>query len=321
MARRLKCKFCENEPYIYLKEYRLFLCKEHFINWIEKYVLETIKDFKMFSKNNKLLVCISGGKDSVALLSILKSLGFKVYPFFINLGIEKNDFSKKSLKVVERVCKILNLPLYIYDVKGILNYSPFEIAKALKRDEFCSICGTLKRYAMEMGARYFNADVIVTGHNLNDETENLLLNVLNWKLTYLARQGPVLKEEKGFKRKVKPLFKLKEKYLYFYVKAKNLPFLEGKCPYSVGASRYIYRKALNFIEENMPGTLLRFYLEFLKKAKPIFENLFKNEEEKKLHPCKRCSYPTSRDDYCLICSYLDKTKAFFEKRVSKKEDK
>ena len=311
MVKRIKCKFCEKDPFIFLKEYRLYLCKEHFVSWIENYVYETIKEYKMFSKKDKLLVCISGGKDSVALLSILNSLRYKVLPFFINLSIE--NFSEVSLKTVFKLCQILNLPLYIYDIKGYFGFSIKEIAKALGRSEFCSICGTLKRYIMEMAARYFNADVIVTGHNLNDETENLFLNVLNWKITYLSRQGPVLREEKGFKRKVKPLFKLREKYLYFYVKVKNLPFVNEKCPYSKGATRYIYRKVLNFIEEKMPGSLLRFYLEFLRKAKPIFEKVVKDQEVQKLRPCLVCSYPTSREDKCLVCSYLEKTRNKFKK--------
>ncbi|HIP92918.1 MAG TPA: adenine nucleotide alpha hydrolase family protein [Desulfurobacteriaceae bacterium] len=309
MAKLIRCKFCKNFPYIFLKEYRLYLCKEHFISWIENYVYEAIKEYKMFSHKDKILVCVSGGKDSIALVSILNSLGYKIYPFFIDLGIK--NFSKTSLKVVYKVCQILNLPLYIYDIKGCLSYSIKEISKALKRSEFCSICGTLKRYIMEIAARYFKVDVIATGHNLNDETENLFLNVLNWKITYLARQGPVLKEEKGFKKKVKPLFKLREKYLYFYVKAKNLPFVEEKCPYSKGATRYIYRKVLNFLEENMPGCLLRFYLEFLRKAKPIFEKAL-DQESQKLHPCPKCFYPTSRKDKCLVCSYLEKTQKRFK---------
>ena len=87
------CKICKSKgirkkAVIYLRHHRLALCKEHFIEWFEKQVQKSIREFKMFKREEEVLVAVSGGKDSLSLWLALHRLGYKTYGFHVSLGIE-----------------------------------------------------------------------------------------------------------------------------------------------------------------------------------------------------------------------------------------
>ncbi len=295
-----KCRICGNKAIIYMPHHRLALCKQHFVEWFERYTERTIKEFKMFTKKDRILVAISGGKDSLSLWHVLRKLGYEADGLYIDLGI--GEYSKKSKEKVEKFAQRINAKVLIVDLKEELATIP-ELKEITTR-EACSVCGLVKRYNFNKVAKEHGYNVVATGHNLDDEASALFANVLNWNEKYLGRKYPVLEEEEGFVRKVKPFCKFTEKETALYALLNGIDYIEEECPFSEDATFIFYKKILNEIEEKIPGTKLRFYLDYLRKIYPKFR---KPEEKKELKPCKVCGEPTM-GEICPVCRMKEKIK-------------
>jgi len=293
-----KCRICGNRAIIFMPHHRLALCREHFIEWFEKYTEKTIKEFKMFTRKDKILVAISGGKDSLALWHVLRKLGYEADGLYIHLGI--GEYSERSKEKVLKFAEKIGGKVVIVDLKEELATIP-ELVELSSR-EACSVCGLVKRYNFNKVAKEKGYSVVATGHNLDDEASALLSNVLNWNEKYLGRKYPVLEEEGGFVRKVKPFCKFTEKETALYALLNGIDFIEEECPFSEDASSVFYKEILNKIEERSPGTKLRFYLDYLRKIYPKFK---KEEEKKELKPCKVCGEPTM-GEICPVCKLKEK---------------
>ncbi len=298
-----RCTICKakgekEKAVVYLPHHRLALCKKHFIEWFEKRVEKTIKEFKMFSKKDRILVAVSGGKDSLALWNALTKLGYEADGFYINLGIDQ--YSQDSKELALEFANKIGRPLHILDLSEEIATIP-QLKKVTNRPA-CSACGTVKRYYMNKFAKEHGYNIIATGHNLDDEVAVLFGNTLKWDIDYLKRQYPVLKEENGFIRKVKPLCKITEKESALYSFFNNIEYIEYECPFSEGASSIEYKELLSKLEEKHPGTKLQFYTNFLKKMYPILKEHDKKEE---LNVCKICGEP-SFSEICSVCRLKEK---------------
>lgn len=290
------CRMCNKESVVYLSQHRLALCQQHYIEWFLRRTQETIKKFNMFNNKDKILVAVSGGKDSIALWDALNELGYKADGLYINLGIA--GYSDESEEVSKIYAQEKGLKLHIISLQKDL--APIPQIKKIEKRPTCSFCGQIKRYYINKFAKDMGYTVLATGHNLDDEVSTLFLNVLNWNLEYLARQSPVLNEEKSFTKKVKPLFKFTEEENLLYVSLKKINYINKSCPFSKGATSIGYKQILNAIEKQSPGTKLRFYLDFIKKFKPIL-----NIPEPKLNLCQNCGQLTTAQ-VCSVCRLKQK---------------
>jgi len=288
-----KCRICGKKAIVYMPHHRLALCREHFTEWFERYTERTIKEFRMFTKKDRILVAVSGGKDSLALWYVLRKLGYEADGLYIHLGI--GEYSERSRKKAENFASKIKARLIVKDLKEELAPIP-ELLKVSPR-EACSLCGLVKRYNFNKVAKEEGYSVVATGHNLDDEASSLLANVLNWNEKYLGRKYPVLEEEGGFVRKVKPFCKFTEKETALYSLLRGIEFIEEECPFAEDATSIFYKEILNKIEERFPGTKLRFYLEYLRKVYPKFR---KPEEKTTLGVCKLCGEPTA-GEVCPVC--------------------
>lgn len=295
-----KCKVCKEKGVhtpasIKLSAYRLNLCKEHFIGWVEKRTEETIKKFKMFGKKQRLLVAVSGGKDSLNLWYILNKLGYNADGFYIDLGIP--NYSEKSKIFAQKMAEILNKNLIVVD----LNDEVSDIISISKRSNrpVCSVCGTLKRYYFNKTARESNYDVLVTGHNLDDEVAVLFGNTINWKIDYLKKQYPVLEAKPGFTRKVKPFCRISEKESAIYSFLNNIEYIKMECPKSIGASSIKNKLIISKLEKEILAFKVRFYMDFLKNMYPVLQ--MDNTQDTNEHYCKSCGEP-SNNDICSVCN-------------------
>jgi len=261
----MRCRKCENKAVINLRQYNLPLCKEHFIERYYSTLKSTIDKFKMFSRNDRILVAVSGGKDSLALWYALKNLGYNVTGLYINLGIEyekgKDGYSNMSEYYCRKLSEKLNSPLIVVNV-----FEKFGVPAPLldRKRSPCSACGISKRHIMNEVAVREGFDVVATGHNLDDEVATLLSNTLRWDEEYLIRQYPVLPKEDGFVKKVKPLFFITEKENLAFCIFEGIEFYHEECPFARDATSIFIKKIWAEIEDRMPGTKLRFINEFLK---------------------------------------------------------
>ena len=294
----MKCKICGNRAVIKLRAHNISLCEEHLIEFIERRVERTIKEFRLINKDEKILVPVSGGKDSLNTLFILNALGYMVEGLHINLGIGK--YSEESQKKTENFASRYNLKIHTLQVKEILGYSTPEAAKKLRRPA-CSVCGLVKRYLFNKFAYENNFQVVATGHNLDDEAATLLSNILNWQEGYIIRQNIKMDStHPKLVKKVKPLALISERESAAYALIRGFDYIREECPFAQGATSIQIKNSLNMLEEESPGTKLRFYKGFLK------QNIIKREEKEiKLKECRICGYPTTRD-ICTFCTMRER---------------
>ncbi len=286
-----KCKICGKPAEIFLYSQNLALCRKDFVKNFEKRVERTIKKFKMATRYEKILVAVSGGKDSLALLHLLNKLGYRVCGYYVDLGI--GDYSKKSL---EKVCKFSEekkIEIKIENLKDEFGMGVGEISKIVKNPT-CSVCGMIKRYMFNRMAQNF--DAIATGHNLDDEVATLFGNVLNWQTEYLSRQTPVLDGRESLKKKIKPFAFVSEYETATYAFIEGIDYIVDECPHSKGAKSIFYKGIVNDIENQMKGTKIRFLSGFLKNREVFSSPGSKTE----LKPCKKCGYLTS-SEICQFC--------------------
>ncbi|MBC8332355.1 MAG: adenine nucleotide alpha hydrolase family protein [Anaerolineae bacterium] len=300
----MNCRKCKQKAVINMRQHKLGLCKTHFLEWLPQQTERFITKYKMFSRADKVLVAVSGGKDSLALWDILNEAGYQADGLYIGLGIEgEQNYSERSLRFSQRFAEARGLKLHTVDIQREYGSSIPEIAERTpKGDEKpCAVCGVSKRNIMNRVARQHGYDVLATGHNLDDEAAVLFSNTMHWLGNYLQRQSPVLEAaHPGLVRKVKPLFRFYERETAAYALLRGIDYIYEECPFSVGAKSIYYKEILNRMEADRPGAKLIFYLSFLRARETgLFAEPQRTTGE--LSTCPNCGQPTASPDLCAFC--------------------
>ncbi|MEN3186041.1 MAG: TIGR00269 family protein [Atribacterota bacterium] len=297
----MKCSRCKEPAFIKIKRHNASFCESCFDLFFSRQVEGAIKRYQMFGKEEKLLLGISGGKDSMALWYYLHNAQYQVWAIHLDLGIGEHSIA--SRQITEGFAQGYGLPLTVISVKEVLGATIPELAKKVRHRSTCSLCGLVKRHLLNQFAFENGFTVYATGHNLDDEAATLLGNVLHWQKDYLTRQSPSLPSpHPKMLRKVKPFYTLTEEEIRTYVKLKNLPFVEERCPLSHHAKSLDYKEALQLLEEKSPGTKHAFLFGFLEKAKPLFP-----DESIVLQECQICGMPTTQT-ICSFCKIIQKVR-------------
>ena len=304
----MKCRRCEAKANIHMRQHKLALCGEHFIEWIPEQVQRFIEKYQMFSQQERILVAVSGGKDSLSLWDILCRLGYQADGLYISLGIDGGiNYSAESQRLSEAFAAERGLRLHVVNMQQEHGASILEIAERTHRGQGrpCSVCGLSKRHIMNRVARQEGYHVLATGHNLDDEAAVLFGNTLNWLSGYLVRQGPVLEANRaGVVRKVKPLCRIYEREMAAYALLRGIEYIYEECPHAAGAKSIYYKEMLNRLEADRPGAKLSFYLTFLQaKENGLFAPQADPDIEL-LHSCPSCGQATSAPGECAFCRLM-----------------
>jgi tRNA-5-methyluridine54 2-sulfurtransferase len=297
----MKCTVCKGPAVIDLRRHNANFCPEHFTKFCRDQVAKAIGDHDMIAPGQRVLVAVSGGKDSLALWDLLVTLGYEAEGMTIGLGI--GDYSEASTAAAVAFAESRGLPLRRIDLRADYGYD-IPTAAAVTRRVPCSSCGMSKRHLIDAAALDGGFDVVATGHNLDDEAAVLLGNVLHWQTEYLGRQVPVLPARGGFPRKVKPLVRLSERETAAYCVLRGIDYIVEECPMAAGNRHLRYKEALNSIEAGSPGTKHAFYFEFLAKAAGHFQPEAA-EAQGGLTACARCGAPTT-GDVCAFCRLVER---------------
>ncbi len=300
----MKCTRCREKAVVALPSHTAGFCARCFLVFFERQVQKAINDKKMFTFDDKVIIALSGGKDSLALAWQLKKLGYDISGLHIDLAIPHSSAIARDH--VERFCKACGIRLFFLEMEKMGLPIP-EVRKKIKRP-ICSLCGKIKRYYFNKFALDNGFTVLATGHNLDDEAARLFSNVFRWDSAYLGDQGPSLPEEHGFARKVKPLYRLSEFETANFCFIAGIDYGFAPCPYSKNASFTFYKTLLDELEHKQPGRKLSFYEGFLSRGQKAFSRM-DMEEGVRLSPCRECGYPTSGDTcgVCRIKGMLEKT--------------
>jgi len=299
----VKCTVCRGEAVIDLRRHNANFCREHFLRFCRDQVAKAIAEHRMFGPDDRVLVAVSGGKDSLALWDLLVELGYRAEGLYIDLGI--GSYSEASTATSVAFAESRGLTLHRVDLREEHGYD-IPTAAAVTRRVPCSSCGLSKRHLFDEVARTGGFDVVATGHNLDDEAAVLLGNVLHWQTEYLGRQAPVLEERDGFPKKVKPLVRLSERETAAYCVLRGIDYIVEECPMAAGNRHLRYKEALNALEAASPGTKHAFYFEFLDKAADRFRPEARASQEE-LRPCTSCGAPTTAE-VCAFCRLVERVR-------------
>ena len=300
----MKCDKCENTA-VYSRRYSgENLCSQCFSNSILHKAAKTISKYKMIKNNELVCVGVSGGKDSLVLLDILnkmsKTHNFRIFAVTIDEGIP--GYRDEALKIVENFCSQLNIQYKTFSYKKIFDLTLTESLE-LRNDQklsSCSICGTFRRRALDHAAKTINADTIATGHNLDDNLQTFLINILSGDAKKIGWMDPDTSSNKV--RKIKPLSEIYESEIVFYAFTNNLPFQTEPCPHMNEGIRTEIREFLNSLELNHDGIKNNMYRTILKISQFMNES---NHKEKRM--CLVCGNQcTSR--ICSVCNMLTNLK-------------
>jgi uncharacterized protein (TIGR00269 family) len=253
------------------------------------------------NKKEKILVALSGGKDSTTTAYFLKKFGFNIEGFHIDLKI--GDYSERCLNAVKELCKELKIKLHVYDMKkqmgsgmcylrsGIQNRQK---TKGLKN---CAICGVIKKWILNKEVRKLKADKIATGHNLDDEAQTFLMNILKGSPELSSNTGLITQNvnDKKFIPRIKPLFYIPEDDIRKFTKQKKLPVVYDKCPCAIDSYRITIRKFLNTLSNKEKKNIISNFEKLNNKTKKL--------TSKEISYCEICGEP-SRNNVCKKCELI-----------------
>ena len=292
----MKCRVCREPAIIDVRRQNANYCPEHFLRMCRDQVTKAIEGHAMLAPDDRVLVAVSGGKDSLALWDLLTELGYEADGLYVGLGI--GEYSDESGACTRAFAEDRGLQLVEVDLSERYGYDIPTGARTARRSP-CSACGLSKRHVFDEAARLGGYDAVATGHNLDDEAAVLFGNVLRWQSEYLGRQRPVLPAGDGFPRKVKPLVRLGEREMAAYCVVRGIEYIVEECPMAAGNRHLGFKEALNALEATSPGTKFSFVHEFWDKAADRFAPEA-DDAKAALVPCDVCGAPTPGGT-CAFC--------------------
>jgi uncharacterized protein (TIGR00269 family) len=313
-----KCNRCGITTFLIERKFnKELLCPQCFTERIEQTIYKTIDGYKMITPDDKVIVGLSGGKDSITLLHNLihlysENLLKSIYALVIDEGIE--GYRAKSIKDAISFCKEHTIPIKVISFKEKVGKTLDEInAFFNKKDDrryTCNYCATIRRRLLNEGAKELNGTILAMGHNLTDFTETYLMNVLYNRLPLIGRQYLFKKEseeiKKNFIKKVKPLIQIPEEEIHLYANLKKLKYYPSHCPYRE-EDPILRKKVLNFIQEmknNTPEVEYNLFNSFNKLSKILYQTY----PIPSSNNCLKCGYPSGSTEICNYCRLIQTLK-------------
>jgi len=283
------------------------LCKDCFIKSIQNKVLKNIRKYELLQKGDKVLLGLSGGKDSVMLLDILNSLRKRniIDPVAVTIDEGICGYREEGVEIAARNARKLGVKHRIVTFKEHFGITLDDIITkdTLKdgRRNACTYCGVFRRWILNRVAREEGASKIATGHNLDDETQSIVMNYLEGNIQNLTRIGPKSESRnEEFTVKIKPLREIPEKEIGLYVVAKELEVHFAGCPYAGESFRAEIGSFLKELSREHP-TIMYSTLRGFDKIKPVLKREFSSQSITGV--CENCGEPSAAP-LCKACSFL-----------------
>ena len=300
----MNCNRCENVA-VYTRKYSgESLCSECFSDSILRKTAKTISKYNMIKNDELVCVAVSGGKDSLALLHILEKMSknhnFRLQVVTIDEGIP--EYRNEALEIVKDFCSKVNVKHSVFSYKNLFDLTLDEALNLRENEKTssCSICGTLRRRAIDHAAKKIGADVIATGHNLDDNIQSFIINLISGDTNKIGWMDP--DTSKNSLRKIKPFCEIYESEIVFYAFTNQIPFQTEPCPHMNEGIRTEIREFLNSLENNHAGIKNNLFQSSLK-----ISGLVKDSNSKEKRICPSCGSECT-GKICSVCDLVLKLK-------------
>ena len=296
----MKCDRCVNVA-VYSRKYSgENLCASCFSNSILQKTARTISKHNMIENDDIVGVAVSGGKDSLSLLHLLKKMSeshnFKLKAITIDEGIP--GYREEALGIVKNFCSNIGVEYKIFSYKDLFDITLEESLEIRENEKTssCSICGILRRRAIDFGSKDLGVDVIATGHNLDDVLQTFVINVLSGDTNKIGWMDPDTSSNKT--RKIKPFCEIYENEIVFYAFVNEIPFQSEQCPHMNEGIRTEIREFLNSLEIKHSGIKNNMYKSIMR-----ISTLVKDSNYKQRKICSKCGSECT-GNICSVCSML-----------------
>ena len=296
----MECDRCENQA-AYVRKYSgERLCSKCFSNSIVRKTAKTISKYKMVKNDELVAVAVSGGKDSLALLDIMKQMArthnFRIKAITIDEGIP--GYRNEALEIVQSFCSKLGVEYKVFSYRELFDLTLDEALELRGNEKIssCSICGTLRRRAMDHAAADIGASAIATGHNLDDMLQTFVINMLSGDTSKIGWMDP--DTSSNSLRKIKPFCEIYEAEIVFYAFTNGIPFQAEPCPHMNEGIRSEIREFLNSLESRHAGIKNNLYQSVRRVSQTI-----KKDIQKERSLCKKCGSECT-GVICSVCSVV-----------------
>jgi uncharacterized protein (TIGR00269 family) len=294
----MKCSLCDREAKVFQPHYGRALCYDCFIEDIRARAREYLRKMKI---SGRIMLAVSGGKDSFVLSDVMMEIydRGKLIAFNVEEGIRGYNREGET-QDLERKLMANGVELIRLKAKEVLGFGVDDVYySAMKKGlncSACTFCGDIRRKMINKVARELNASYVATGHNLDDEVQTILINLLSGDKFRIARAGEeFISYDEYFVPRIKPLRRVYEWETTMYSFIRSFKFQEVECPHITQRPtiRAKVRELLYNMELFEPGISLKILDFFDSEYQRIREKLELRKWEVKLPKCEICGEPTS----------------------------
>jgi uncharacterized protein (TIGR00269 family) len=301
------------------------LCDDHFSATVEKRVRRRVREDALLPSDATpedpvtWVIGLSGGKDSVVLTEILADTfgpdpRVELVALSIHEGIE--GYRDESLDASKELTADLDIQHEVVTYEEDLGVRMDDVVeKDPENMAACAYCGVFRRDLLEGYAEELGADLLLTGHNLDDEAETALMNILEGDVKQIAKHfdaslGPMDEraETEHFVPRAKPLRDVPEKEVALYAHLQDLPAHITECPHASEAYRGEVQEVMLGLEENHPGTRHSIMAGYEELAELAAQRYGEDSDGSDLGECERCGSTTGRD-VCRKCRLIEAVEA------------
>ena len=196
--------------------------------------IKAVKNYELVQENDKIAVCISGGKDSMLMAKLMQLLQrYGDVPFELTFLVMDPGYNEKNRKKIEENAKILNVPITVFET------NIFDVANSVDKSP-CYLCARMRRGYLYSRAKELGCNKLALGHNQDDAVETFFMNLFNEgridcfsPVSYLTEKDITV---------IRPLVLAPERIVAGTAKKLNFPVVKSLCPADGKTNRETMRK-------------------------------------------------------------------------------